>query len=91
MQVTDTFRVSNRIQSALLAPIPEQASSQSSGRKRRHMELEPKVKVPRLECNKSLPEGVPFVNHMIIEEPEYGIFFIDVFGYQESKDGTIST
>ncbi|GJZ72763.1 hypothetical protein Tco_0636909 [Tanacetum coccineum] len=67
------------IQSALPAPVPEQASSQTSGRKRKHMELEPEVKVPRLDCNRSLHEGVPFVNHMVIEEPEYGIFFIDVF------------
>ncbi|GJS26570.1 hypothetical protein Tco_0487190 [Tanacetum coccineum] len=28
----------------------------------------------------SLPKGVPFVNNMIIEEPEYEIYFIDVFG-----------
>ncbi|GJV58255.1 hypothetical protein Tco_1459260 [Tanacetum coccineum] len=35
-----------------------------------------------LECNRSLPKGVPFVNHMVIEELEYGIFFIDVFGDQ---------
>ncbi|GKA23539.1 hypothetical protein Tco_0709572, partial [Tanacetum coccineum] len=47
-----------RIQSALPALIPEQALSQSSGRKRKHMELEPQVKVPGLECNRSLPEGV---------------------------------
>ncbi|GJT02299.1 hypothetical protein Tco_0823468 [Tanacetum coccineum] len=59
------------IQSALLAPVPEQASSQTSRRKRKYMELEPKVKLPGLECNRSLPEGVPFVNHMVIEEPEY--------------------
>ncbi|GJV50627.1 hypothetical protein Tco_1446368 [Tanacetum coccineum] len=69
-----------RIQYALPAPVPEQASSQTSGRKRKHMELEPKVKVLRLECTRSLPKGVPFVNHMVIEEPKYGIFFIDVFG-----------
>ncbi|GKC82830.1 hypothetical protein Tco_1138547, partial [Tanacetum coccineum] len=31
---------------------------------------------------KILLEGVPFVNHMVIKEPEYGIFFIDVFGDQ---------
>ncbi|GJV93331.1 hypothetical protein Tco_1541144 [Tanacetum coccineum] len=67
------------IQSSLPAPVPEQALSQFSGRKRKHMELEPEVKVPRLECKWSLPEGVPFVNHMVNEEPEYGIFFIDVF------------
>ncbi|GJZ49035.1 hypothetical protein Tco_0603225 [Tanacetum coccineum] len=52
------------IQSALPAPVPEQASSQTSGRKRKHMELEPEVKVHGLECNRSLPEGVPFVNNM---------------------------
>ncbi|GKD01121.1 hypothetical protein Tco_1171395, partial [Tanacetum coccineum] len=33
------------IQLALPAPIPKQAPSQSSGRKRKHMELEPKIKV----------------------------------------------
>ncbi|GKD44671.1 hypothetical protein Tco_1269316 [Tanacetum coccineum] len=70
------------IQSALRALVPEQASSQTSRRKRKHMELEPEVKVPRLECNRSLPKGVPFINHMVIKEPEYGIFFIDVFGDQ---------
>ncbi|GKD47988.1 hypothetical protein Tco_1276964 [Tanacetum coccineum] len=58
----------------------EKAPSQSSGRKRKHMELEPKIRVPGLECNRSLPEGVPFVNNIVIEEPEYGIFFTDVFG-----------
>ncbi|GJV91665.1 hypothetical protein Tco_1539478 [Tanacetum coccineum] len=72
-----------RIQSALPAPVLEQASSQTSRRKRKHMELELEVKVPGLECNKSLPEGVPFVNNMVIKEPKYGIFFTDVFGDQE--------
>ncbi|GKE30425.1 hypothetical protein Tco_1445809, partial [Tanacetum coccineum] len=52
------------------------------GKKRKHMELEPKIKVPGLECNRSLPEGVPFVNNMVIEELEYGIFFTVVFGDQ---------
>ncbi|GJV63447.1 ATP-dependent DNA helicase PIF1-like protein [Tanacetum coccineum] len=28
------------------------------------------------------PEGVPFMNNMGIEEPEYGIFFTNVFGNQ---------
>nr|GFB54264.1 hypothetical protein [Tanacetum cinerariifolium] len=32
------------------------------------MELEPEIKVPRLECNRSLPEGVPFVNNMVIRK-----------------------
>ncbi|GJT99238.1 hypothetical protein Tco_1094756 [Tanacetum coccineum] len=56
---------------------PEQASSQTSGRKRKHMEQELEVKVHGLDCNRSLPEGISFVNYMVIEEPEYGIFFID--------------
>ncbi|GJZ76065.1 hypothetical protein Tco_0640530 [Tanacetum coccineum] len=68
------------IQSSLPPPAPEQASSQFSGRKRTRMELEPKIRIPALECNMSLPEGVPFVNNMVIEEPEYGMFFTDVFG-----------
>ncbi|GJV92643.1 hypothetical protein Tco_1540456, partial [Tanacetum coccineum] len=70
------------IQSALPALVPGQAASQSSGRKRKHMELEPEIKVPWLECNISVPDGVPFVKNMVIEEPEYGIFFTDVFGDQ---------
>ncbi|GKB54090.1 hypothetical protein Tco_0904843, partial [Tanacetum coccineum] len=44
--------------SILPTPIPEQAPSQSSGRKKKHMELEPEIKVHGLECNRSLPEGV---------------------------------
>nr|GEU47439.1 hypothetical protein [Tanacetum cinerariifolium] len=71
-----------RIQSTFPAPIPQQASSQSLGRKSKHMELAPEVKVPGLECNRSLPEGVPILNNMVIEEPVYGIFFTDVFGDQ---------
>ncbi|GJT32176.1 hypothetical protein Tco_0922595 [Tanacetum coccineum] len=65
-----------------LPPVLEQASLVSLGRKRKHMELEPEIKVPGLECNRSLPDGVPFVNNMVIKEPEYGIFFTDVFGDQ---------
>nr|GEZ83863.1 hypothetical protein [Tanacetum cinerariifolium] len=70
------------IQSALPAPLLEQAPSQASGRKMKHIELEQKIKVPRLDCNQSLPEGVSFVNNMVIEELEYEIFFTDVFGNQ---------
>ncbi|GJY98383.1 retrovirus-related pol polyprotein from transposon TNT 1-94 [Tanacetum coccineum] len=55
-----------------LTPVPEKDQSQFSGRKRKHMDLEPEIKVPGLECNRSLPEGVPFMNNMVIEEPECG-------------------
>nr|GEY13265.1 hypothetical protein [Tanacetum cinerariifolium] len=68
------------IQSAL--PAPEQAPSQTSRRKQKHMELEPKTRIPGLECNPTLLENVLFVNNMVIEEPEHGIFFIDEFGDQ---------
>ncbi|GKA24674.1 hypothetical protein Tco_0710707 [Tanacetum coccineum] len=64
---------------ALPAPPPEQASSRSSGRKWKHIELEPETRIPGLECNQALPENVSFVNNMVIEEPEYGIFFTDEF------------
>ncbi|GJS50936.1 hypothetical protein Tco_0624298 [Tanacetum coccineum] len=70
------------IQSALPTPIPEQALSQSSWRKKKHMELEPKIKVHGLECDRNLLKGVPFMNNIVIEEPKYGIFFTDVFGDQ---------
>ncbi|GKE19308.1 hypothetical protein Tco_1426885 [Tanacetum coccineum] len=68
------------IQSAL--PAPKQASSQTSRRKRKHMELEPETRIPGLECNRALPKNVPFVNNMVIEEPKYGISFTDEFGDQ---------
>nr|GEV68359.1 hypothetical protein [Tanacetum cinerariifolium] len=68
------------IQSAL--PAPKHPPSQTSGRKQKHMELEPETRIPGLECNRTLPENVPFVNNMVIEEPEYGIFFTDEFGDQ---------
>nr|GFD04330.1 hypothetical protein [Tanacetum cinerariifolium] len=45
-----------RIQSALPASI--QAQSQPSRRKRKHIELEPEIRVPGLECNRSLPKGI---------------------------------
>ncbi|GKB17402.1 hypothetical protein Tco_0851325 [Tanacetum coccineum] len=54
----------------------------SKPEKRKHMELEPEVKIPRLECNRAIPKNVSFVNNMVIEEPEYEIFFTDEFGDQ---------
>ncbi|GJR32151.1 hypothetical protein Tco_1108383 [Tanacetum coccineum] len=44
-------------------PALEQVPSLSSGRKRKAQELEPEVRVPGLECNRSLLEGVQFVNN----------------------------
>nr|GEW12305.1 hypothetical protein [Tanacetum cinerariifolium] len=70
------------IQSALLAPIPIQNPSQVSGRKRKLMKLESEIKFLGLECDRSLPEGVSFMNNMVIEEPAYEIFFVNVFNDQ---------
>nr|GEU34268.1 putative ribonuclease H-like domain-containing protein [Tanacetum cinerariifolium] len=36
------------------APAPAKSSSKSSRKKKKHMELEPEIKVPRLECNRAL-------------------------------------
>nr|GEW62168.1 hypothetical protein [Tanacetum cinerariifolium] len=71
-----------RIKSAGPDPAPEQASSKSSRKKRKHMELEPKIKIHGLECNRALPENVLFVNNMVIKEPEHKIFFTDEFDDQ---------
>ncbi|GKE87082.1 hypothetical protein Tco_1564557, partial [Tanacetum coccineum] len=74
------------IQSALPAPVLEQDPSQSSGRKMKHMELKPEIKVPGMECNQSLPKGVPFVNNMVNEEPKFsGIIFSDGLNDQDSR------
>ncbi|GKD42613.1 hypothetical protein Tco_1267258, partial [Tanacetum coccineum] len=63
-----------------LGPIIENKKNKIVGEKRKHMELELEIRVAGMECNISLPEGVPYINNMVIEEPEYGMFFIDVFG-----------
>ncbi|GKE15515.1 hypothetical protein Tco_1423092 [Tanacetum coccineum] len=49
-------------------------------RKRKIQELEPEARILGLECNRSLSEGIPFVNNLVIEQPENEIFFITVFG-----------
>ncbi|GJZ72604.1 hypothetical protein Tco_0636750 [Tanacetum coccineum] len=54
--------------------------SLSSSRKRKQIELEPEVHIAGLECNRSLSEGVQFVNNKVNETPDHEIFFIDVFG-----------
>ncbi|GJW39120.1 hypothetical protein Tco_0064965 [Tanacetum coccineum] len=72
-----------RITPSLLAP--RQVLSLSSSRKRKAQELEHEVCIPGLECNRSLPEGVSFVNNLVIELPENGFLFIDVFGDEASQ------
>nr|GEV70872.1 uncharacterized mitochondrial protein AtMg00810-like [Tanacetum cinerariifolium] len=65
------------IQSAL--PDPKQAPSQTSGRKHKHIELEPETRIPGLKCNRTLLKNVLFVNNMVIQEPKDGIFFTNEF------------
>ncbi|GJT65159.1 hypothetical protein Tco_1016639 [Tanacetum coccineum] len=72
--------------SPILAPAPEQASSQLSGRKKKKMELEPEIRIPGLECDKSLLEGIPFVNNMVIKEPEYGMYVFGDEAFQRMSD-----
>ncbi|GJW31293.1 hypothetical protein Tco_0051325 [Tanacetum coccineum] len=60
----------------------EQDPSLSSSRKRKALELEPEVRIAGLECNRSLLEGIMFVNNKVIKRPEHVIFFIDAFGDQ---------
>ncbi|GKA10527.1 hypothetical protein Tco_0689960, partial [Tanacetum coccineum] len=81
------------IKSSLPAPVPtpEQASSKSLRKKRKHMELEPEIRIPGMECNRAFPENVPFVNNMVIEEPKYGIFFTDEFGDQAFQRWSVIT
>ncbi|GJV51890.1 hypothetical protein Tco_1447631 [Tanacetum coccineum] len=70
------------IHSALPAP--------SSGRKRKHIKLEPETRIHGLECNRALPKNVSFINNMVIEEPEYGIFFTGEFGDQSTENARFS-
>nr|GEX52276.1 hypothetical protein [Tanacetum cinerariifolium] len=71
-----------RIPLALPAPIPEQASSKSLRRKRKHMELEQEINIHGLNYNRTLFENILFLNKMVIEEPEYRIFFTNEFSDQ---------
>ncbi|GKC44903.1 hypothetical protein Tco_1062625 [Tanacetum coccineum] len=51
--------------------LPEQDPSLSSSQKRKTLELEHGVRIASLECNRSLPEGVQFVNNKVIETLEH--------------------
>nr|GEW15387.1 cysteine-rich RLK (receptor-like protein kinase) 8 [Tanacetum cinerariifolium] len=63
-------------------PLSEQVPSIPSSRKRNALELDPEIRIAGLECNRSLLEGIQFVNNKVIETHEHIIVFIDVFGDQ---------
>ena len=68
------------IPSLLPAPYTQTAPPKVSKRKRKQVELEPEIKVPGLECDRSIPEGITFVNYKVIEAPERGMCFTDEYG-----------
>ncbi|GJR57924.1 hypothetical protein Tco_1500086 [Tanacetum coccineum] len=61
-------------------PLLEEDPSLSLSRKTKAFELEPEDHITGLKCNRSLPEGIQFMNNKVTETPEHGIFFIDSFG-----------
>ncbi|GKD71248.1 hypothetical protein Tco_1325338 [Tanacetum coccineum] len=85
----EAIRVPYEIHESQLSLPPAQAPSQLLGRKRKIIELEHEICIPGLECNRSLPEGVQIVDNMVIEEPEYEIFYINIFSdeaFQKMSD-----
>nr|GEW67767.1 hypothetical protein [Tanacetum cinerariifolium] len=67
---------------ALPPPVTKTSKAKCLGRKRKQIELEPETKVPALECDRHLRKGVKFVNNMVIEKHEYGMFFTNALGEQ---------
>ncbi|GJU89138.1 hypothetical protein Tco_1301561 [Tanacetum coccineum] len=48
-------------------------------KKRNAFELEPKTYITGPHCNRALPEGVKFKENKAIEEPKFGLMFMDEF------------
>ncbi|GJY47329.1 hypothetical protein Tco_0436392, partial [Tanacetum coccineum] len=72
------MKIPSELKLNLALPLPEQDLSLTR-RKRKVMELEPETYIVGLHCNKELPKRIKFVNNLVIEEPEHGLFFIDAF------------
>ena len=68
------------IPSLLPASSTQVAPPKASKRKRKQIKLEPEIKVPGLECDRSLPEGITFMNNVVFEVPERGLCFTDEYG-----------
>ncbi|GJR43690.1 hypothetical protein Tco_1311793 [Tanacetum coccineum] len=63
--------------------------SLSRTKKRKAIDLEPKTYIAGLHYNRILPKGVKFTENMAIEEPEYGMMFMDEFrepAFQRASD-----
>ena len=68
------------IPSLLPAPSTQTALSKVSKRKRKQIELEPEIKVPGLDCDMSIPEGITFMDNVVFEVAERGLCFTDEYG-----------
>jgi hypothetical protein len=68
------------IPSLLPASTTGTAPSKATRRKRKHIESEPEIKVPGLDCDRSVPEGITFVRNIMLEHPERGLCFMDEYG-----------
>ncbi|GJZ76352.1 hypothetical protein Tco_0641024, partial [Tanacetum coccineum] len=58
-------------------PLTLQDLSKLTKKKRKAIELEPETYIVSLDCNRVVPKGVKFIRNKVIEEPEFGLFFID--------------
>lgn len=68
------------IPSLLPASSTQAAPTKISKRKRNLVQMESEIKVPGLDCDRSLPKGINFINNVILEEPERGLCFTDEYG-----------
>ena len=68
------------IPSLLPASTTETAPPKVSKRKRKQVEQEPEIKVPGLDCDRSLPDGIVFMNNVVFEVPERSLCFSDEYG-----------
>ena len=68
------------IPSLLPASTTGTAPPKATKRKRKHIDSEPETKVPGLDCDRSIPEGITFMNNVVFEHPERGLCFMDEYG-----------
>nr|GEZ84311.1 hypothetical protein [Tanacetum cinerariifolium] len=61
-------------------PLPLQDPSKPKQRKRKTIELEHETFIDDLHYNRIVPQGVKFRENIALEEPGFGLLFIDEFG-----------
>ncbi|GKE80630.1 hypothetical protein Tco_1550630, partial [Tanacetum coccineum] len=66
--------------------VENQDPSKLGQKKRNAIELEPKTFIVDLHYNRQVPKGVKFLENKVIEEHRFGLFLIDEFGDQPSKE-----